>query len=137
MQLSEKNEICLNYASNVPEWTLDIQQRAVSKLAKASQKCSNVAYLVTSDIAYVQRHPGGIYYGMPPEGLTKSCQEAAQAVGEAVCALEELLSQADQFGFAKQLAAYADVAYNTEHVELENRCRVHGCPEVSYHHGKA
>lgn len=135
MQLKEKDEICLNYASNVPEWTLGIQQEAVSKLSRASQKLSNVAYLVTANIAYDQRHPDGFYYGSPSAGFTASCREAAQAVGEAVCALEELLSQADQFGSAKNIAAFADIAYNTSHVALEDRCRRHGCPEVAYQHG--
>ena len=49
-------------------------------------------------------------------------------------ALEVILTQSSLFPTAKDLAIAADAAYNVQHLSLQSRCRVHGCPEVAYKH---
>lgn len=94
MHCDEKKQICLNYASNVPEWQLGLTLGALADIG-----------------------------------------EAVSTLGKAMYALEVVLTQSSLFPTAKDLAIAADAAYNVQHLSLQNRCRVHGCPEVAYKHG--
>lgn len=107
MQCDEKKQICLNYAANVPEWQLDMALQAVADIGAAC-----------SDLGKVQKAVAG-------------------ALGAALYALEVILAQSDQFGFAKGLAFTAEAAYNTSHAALKDRCRMHGWSEVTHHHGES
>lgn len=137
MQCDEKKQICLNYASNVPEWQLDITLKSLADLGAAVCAIGKVQTAVAGDLAWMKQHPDSEYLGTIPVGRVRACQEAAAFFGSAMYALENILAQSSQFGFAKDLAYMAEASYNTAHVALEDRCRKHGCPEVAYRHGKS
>ncbi len=137
MQCDEKKQTCLNYASNVPEWTLDMALQAVADIGSTISALGKVQKAVAGDMAWLRAHPGEDYLGTIPIDRVKACNDAAGALGSALYALEVILAQSDQFGFAKGLAFTAEAAYNTSHAALKDRCRKHGCPEVAYQHGKA
>jgi hypothetical protein len=135
MQCSEKGKICLNYAFNVPEWQLDMTLDALAALGAAVSACGKVQKAVAGDLAWIKRHPNSMYMGTEPIDRARACNEAATALGRAVYALEVILCQSSQFGFAHDLARAAQTGYNVEHVALETRCREHGCEDVAYKHG--
>lgn len=137
MQCDEKKQTCLNYASNVPEWTLDMALQAVADIGSTISALGKVQKAVAGDMAWLRAHPGEDYLGTIPIDRVKACNDAAGALGSALYALEVILAQSAQFGFAKGLAFTAEAAYNTSHAALKDRCRKHGCPEVAYQHGKA
>lgn len=137
MQCDEKKQICLNYASNVPEWQLDITLKSLADIGAAVCALGKVQKAVAGDLAWTKQHPNGKYMGTIPVDRVRACNDAAKSLGEAMYALETILVQSDQFGFAKSLTYAAEAAYDTSHVGLEDRCRKHGCPEVAYQHGKA
>ena len=136
MQCDEKKQICLNYASNVPEWQLDITLKSLADLGAAVGAIGKVQKAVAGDLAWLRQHPDSEYLGTIPIDRVRACQDAAETLGSAMYALENILNQSCQFGFAKDLAYMAEASYNTSHVALEDRCRKHGCPEVAYQHGK-
>ena len=133
--MDEKKQICLNYATNVPEWQLALTLDALARLGDASRYCGAVQKAVAGDLAWMKLHPDSEYIGTLPIDRVKSCQEAARALGGALYALEIVLAQADSFSFAKDLAGGADATYNGAHVDLEDMCRKHGCSEVVYKNG--
>lgn len=135
MQCDEKKEICLNYAAGVPEWQLDMTLNALAALGKVAMACGKVIKAVAGDLAWTKRHPYASYTGTIPIDRTQACEDAAEAIGAAVFALEIVLSQSNQFGFARKLSKAVEAGYTTEHAALEDRCREHGCPEVAYIHG--
>lgn len=86
-------------------------------------------------MAWKKLHPDSEYLGTLPINRVKACKEAASALGKALWALEVLLAQSEQFGFAFGLALGTESAYGTQHDVLEDICRRHGCAEVAYNHG--
>lgn len=135
MHCTEKGKICLNYASNVPEWTLDMTLDALADLGAAVSACGRVQKAVAGDLAWIKRHPDSMYMGTEPIDRVRACNEAAHALGRAVYALEVVLCQSSAFSYAHDLAYAAQTGYDHEHVALETRCRQHGCEEVAYKHG--
>lgn len=132
----EKRKICLNYASNVPEWQLDMTLDALAALGAAVNACGRVQKAVAGDMAWIKRHPNSTYMGTEPIDRAQACNDAAHALGRAVYALEVILVQSSLFSYANDLAHSAETSYNVAHNELEGRCREHGCPEVAYRHDK-
>lgn len=135
MQCDEKKQICLNYATNVPEWQLDMALQAVADIGAACSDLGKVQKAVAGDMAWMRAHPGEDYLGTIPIDRVKACTDAAGALGAALYALEVILAQSDQFGFAKGMAFTAEAAYSAAHAALKNRCRMHGWSEVTHHHG--
>lgn len=137
MQCDEKKQICLNYAANVPEWQLDMALQAVADIGATISALGKVQKAVAGDMAWLRAHPGEDYLGTIPIDRVKACNDAARALGSALYALEVILTQSDQFGFAKGLAFTTEAAYNTSHAALKDRCRMHGWSEVTHHHGES
>lgn len=135
MQCDERKQICLNYATNVPEWQLGLTLEALAALGEASSACGKVQKAVAGDLAWTKLHPDSEYLGTVPINRVNACKNAALALGKALWALEVLLAQSDQFGFASGLALDAEAAYGSQHHVLEDMCRKHGCAEVAYKHG--
>lgn len=135
MQCDEKRQICLNYASNVPEWTLALQLDAVSKLQKLQRCSAELSEKFTACLSYDKLHPNDIDYGEPPQYVTDSCYRLVDSMGDALAAAEMLLTLAEQFPFAAHLADRMETAYSVAQIDLESTCRRHGCPEVAYKHG--
>lgn len=135
MQCDEKRQICLNYAANVPEWSLALQLNAIKKLNRTAQMCNQLSAIIAGGLSYDRTHPGSYDRSEAPAGFSIICSDTAKALGEGVCAVEDISAQADLFGFTKQLAASAEIAYQTGQLELEDLCRKHGCTEVAYKHG--
>ena len=82
-----------------------------------------------------KNNPDCVYTGTIPTDRALACKNAAEALGKAMYALEVILTQSSLFPTAKDLSIAADAAYNVQHLTLQSRCRVHGCPEVAYKHG--
>lgn len=137
MQCDEKKQICLNYATNVPEWQMDMALQAVADIGAACSDLGKVQKAFAGDMAWMRAHPGEDYLGTIPIDRVKACTDAAGALGAALYALEVILAQSDQFGFAKGMAFTAEAAYNASHAALKNRCRMHGWSEVTHHHGES
>ena len=135
MQCDEIKQICLNYATNVPEWKLGLILDAVALLGDASSKCGKVQMAIAGDLAWMKLHPNSEYLGTIPIDRVQACIDAAYSLGKALYALEILLAQSDQFGFASRLAGDAEASYSTAHSVLKDLCRKHGCDEVAYKHG--
>lgn len=135
MQCDDKKQICLNYATNVPEWQLGLSLEAFAALGEVSSACGKVQKAIAGDMAWLKLHPACDYVGTIPINRSQACQDAASALGRALYALEILLAQSNQFGFAYGLARDAEATYTTSHSDLEDMCRRHGCEEVAYKHG--
>lgn len=135
MQCDERKQICLNYAANVPEWQMGLTLEALAALGEVSSTCGKVQKAVAGDMAWTKLHPDSEYLGTLPINRVNACKEAASALGKALWALEVLLAQSEQFGFAFGLALDTESAYGTQHDVLEDICRTHGCAEVAYNHG--
>lgn len=135
MQCDERKQICLTYATNVPEWQMGLTLEALAALGEVSSTCGKVQKAVAGDLAWTKLHPDSEYLGTLAINRVKVCNEAASALGKALWALEVLLAQSEQFGFAFGLARGTESAYGTQHEVLEDRCRTHGCAEVAYNHG--
>lgn len=131
----KKKQICLNYASNVPEWQLGLTLGALADIGEAVSTLGKVQKAVAGDLAWTKNNPDCVYMGTLPTDRALACKNAAEALGKAMYALEVILTQSSLFSTAKDLAIVADATYNVQHMVLQSRCRVHGCPEVAYKHG--
>lgn len=136
MQCDEKKQICLNYASNVPEWQLGLTLGGLADIGEAVSTLGKVQKAVAGDLAWTKNNPDSTYMGTYPIDRQLACKNAAEALGKAMYALEVILTQSSQFSTAKDLAYEAEAAYNVQHIALQSRCRVHGCQEVAYKHGE-
>lgn len=132
MQCDEKKQVCLNYASNVPEWQLGLTLGALADIGEAVSTLGKVQKAVAGDLAWSKNNPDSTY----PIDRQLACKNAAEALGKAMYALEVILAQSSPFTTAKDLAYEAEAAYTVQHTALQSRCRVHGCPEVAYKHGE-
>lgn len=120
MQCDERKQICLNYAANVPEWQMGLTLEALAALGEVSSTCGKVQKAVAGDMAWTKLHPDSEYLGTLPINRVNACKEAASALGKALWALEVLLAQSEQFGFAFGLALGTESAYGTQHDVLED-----------------
>lgn len=112
MHCDEKKQICLNYASNVPEWQLGLTLGALADIGEAVSTLGKVQKAVAGDLAWTKNNPDCVYMGTIPTDRALACKNAADALGKAMYALEVVLTQSSLFPTAKDLAIAADAAYN-------------------------
>lgn len=132
MVLDETKQRCLNYAANVPEWTLTEQLKAAQVLAQASSKFSDIAQALTGGMIYDRyEHPYAGDNDRPD--YSRQLRDAGYLVGKVTYALE-VLASGNPFSYVRDPSMNAEASYSTEHALLEQRCREHGMEEVAYHH---
>lgn len=137
MHCDEKKQICLNYASNVPEWQLGLTLGALADIGEAVSTLGKVQKAVAGDLAWTKNNPDCVYMGTIPTDRALACKNAADALGKAMYALEVVLTQSSLFPTAKDLAIAADAAYNVQqtlnHVQQAKAAQI--VPQPAYAQG--